>query len=1019
MGSWSPGQVEDRVPVEEADRSQHEAAVGDGHHRPVLGPGEVRHPEGVPQDDVAAVDLAVGGDVGGQPGPSGVLVGQVARGVALRRVVAGDPEVPGGEGRAPADGGARVGGQQRRALRVERVGDRLAEPVGAGGVDHVPGAAHRQALQLHLVDGVLDAVDGHVEPGAEQVLVIRRRQVGSDPRRPAAPLDVGRGEHHAGGLHLQLDGAVQVQVPVEAVVVVADRGEGRDDQAPLAARLGGAGEQVAVLPGDAGVLFVQADGVGYLARLAVLGGQHHVEVADLAEAVAAEHQWVDLLAEQVLAGVEVVLPEPGRARVGVGDHHLGDRGAVVDRMRPRVVVVAVLHERQHPQHAPARLARQPERPRRERARPDQVEVGDAPARHRRPPARVALDDLVDRFQVPEHDRRLPIAGRVERDQGVHGFPGERGHHVARSPRGLLEQDRAHPPVDRGPLPEAEHLRLGRLLEPQVGEARVRPHQPVLGEHPPGQTDLVRAQPPQRMSWPRYREPAVNLGRRSHHEIALRPSGQANRLILSRWRLPCPGTTGPPGIGGGLSSSNGSRGMTSRCRSTAVTLPRRRPATVARDPRRWEGDGARDALRAARTMAVNPAARPARPPRWSGVLAWALWALSMLALATVPWLDHLLRQAGRPDLVQLDARPAVAMVSAATVGAVLASRRPRHPVGWLLLALALSLVATGAAAQYLVYGLLVRPGALPAAYYAALYYPASVFTALALIGFVLLLTPTGSLPSPRWRWWARAMVAAPVVLLVVVTLGRGPLDPRYQALGGPFDLRGFSGVVLVANQVALAVTILAVVVAAGSLVGRFGRARGVERLQLRWVAIAAALMVLAAAVVLAGLALGAPVLLTWAASICVALLPVAIGAAILRYRLYDLDRIISRTLAYGLLTLLLSGAYAGVALGLGQLLGRTSSLAVAVATMTVAAVFQPARRRIQRAVDRRFNRRRHDAAQTIQAFSARLRQQVDLEVLTTELLGVVERTMQPTQVSLWLRPHARGPVRTRARPGRRG
>src|SRR6266511_2950478 len=337
---------------------------------------------------------------------------------------------------------------------------------------------------------------------------------------------------------------------------------------------------------------------------------------------------------------------------------------------------------------------------------------------------------------------------------------------------------------------------------------------------------------------------------------------------------------------------------------------------------------------------------------------------MLALARVPWLDHLLRQAGRPDLVQLDARPAVAMVSAATVGAVLASRRPRHPVGWLLLALALSLVATGVAAQYLVYGLLVRPGALPAAYYAALYYPASVFTALALIGFVLLLTPTGSLPSPRWRWWARAMVAAPVVLLVVVTLGRGPLDPRYQALGGPFDLRGFSGVVLVANQVALAVTILAVVVAAGSLVGRFGRARGVERLQLRWV---------------------------------------AIGAAILRYRLYDLDRIISRTLAYGLLTLLLGGAYAGVALGLGQLLGRTSSLAVAVATMTVAAVFQPARRRIQRAVDRRFNRRRHDAAQTIQAFSARLRKQVDLEVLTTELLGVVEQTMQPTQVSLWLRP----------------
>ena len=135
----------------------------------------------------------------------------------------------------------------------------------------------------------------------------------------------------------------------------------------------------------------------------------------------------------------------------------------------------------------------------------------------------------------------------------------------------------------------------------------------------------------------------------------------------------------------------------------------------------------------------------------------------------------------------------------------------------------------------------------------------------------------------------------------------------------------------------------------------------------------------------------------------ALLPLATGAAILRYRLYDLDRIISRTLAYGLLTVLLGGGYAGVVLGLGQLLGRDSSLAVAVATLAVAAVFQPARRRIQAVVDQRFNRRRYDAAQTIQAFSARLRQQVDLDTLTAELLAVVDQTMQPTRVSLWLRP----------------
>jgi hypothetical protein len=144
---------------------------------------------------------------------------------------------------------------------------------------------------------------------------------------------------------------------------------------------------------------------------------------------------------------------------------------------------------------------------------------------------------------------------------------------------------------------------------------------------------------------------------------------------------------------------------------------------------------------------------------------------------------------------------------------------------------------------------------------------------------------------------------------------------------------------------------------------------------------------------------------WAAGLYLTLLPVAIGAAILRYRLYNLDRIISRTLAYGLLTLLLGGGYAAVVLGLGQLLGRQSSLVVAGATLAVAGVFQPARRRVQQAVDRRFDRRRYDAAREIAAFSARLRQQVDLDTLTAELLAVVDQTMQPTRVSLWLRPPA--------------
>ena len=401
--------------------------------------------------------------------------------------------------------------------------------------------------------------------------------------------------------------------------------------------------------------------------------------------------------------------------------------------------------------------------------------------------------------------------------------------------------------------------------------------------------------------------------------------------------------------------------------------------------------------------MTPATRLARPRLWPGVVAWTLWALATVAWLVIPWLDQQLRQAGRPDLAQWDLRPGVALVSAATVGAVLASRRPAHPVGWLLLAQVASNLTTGAAAQYLAWGLLAPGGTLPATRYVALYFPASAGGGLLLLGFVLLLTPTGKLPSPGWRWWASAMVAVPLLLVVGVTLAPGPVDPSVQVVGGPFEFHGLGGGLLVVNQLALAFTTLAVAVCAGSLVARFRRARGVERQQLRWVAVAAALLVVAAGAALVGLALDAPEVVTWAIVAWVAGLPVALGAAVLRYRLYDLDRIISRTLAYGLLTLLLGGGYAAMVLGLGQLLGRDSSLVVAAATLAVAGVFQPARRRIQQAVDRRFNRRRHDTAETIQAFSTHLRDQLDLDTLQGELLEVVDQTMQPAQASLWLRP----------------
>jgi hypothetical protein len=208
---------------------------------------------------------------------------------------------------------------------------------------------------------------------------------------------------------------------------------------------------------------------------------------------------------------------------------------------------------------------------------------------------------------------------------------------------------------------------------------------------------------------------------------------------------------------------------------------------------------------------------------------------------------------------------------------------------------------------------------------------------------------------------------------------------------------------VAGVVAVMVSLL---VGALSLVVRFRRAQGVERLQLRWLAYAAALAAgLLLVALFAGFLLAKDEVVFVSLALGVALLPLATGAAILQYRLFDLDRIISRTLAYGLLTVLLGLGYAAVVLGLGRLLGQDSSLVVAAATLAVAAAFQPARRRVQGAVDRRFNRRRHDAARIIEGFGARLRDQVDLDTLTADLLAVVDQTMQPTQASLWLRPQA--------------
>jgi hypothetical protein len=340
---------------------------------------------------------------------------------------------------------------------------------------------------------------------------------------------------------------------------------------------------------------------------------------------------------------------------------------------------------------------------------------------------------------------------------------------------------------------------------------------------------------------------------------------------------------------------------------------------------------------------------------------------------------------------------VTTLAYATVGALITTRRPEHPVGWLFLGAGLvgaAQLVTGEFAAAFLAASGPSAGVAVAAWASSQFQMASV----GLLVGMLLLFPTGRPPSQRW-WVLAWAVAASVVLTWV----GGFAPARYEDFPGVENPFGIAGLATVLNGVANVGGLLFVVGVLGALASvfvRFTRARGLERQQLKW-------FVYAAGLGFAVLVLPTPIpgFLEWT------LAPVGLSAAaavaILRYRLYDIDRIINRTLVYGVLTAVLGLSYAGTVLVLGQLFGdvgeRTPSWAVAGATLAMAAVFRPARGRIQAAVDRRFNRRKYNAATTIEVFSARLRDQVDLDTLTTELLVVTDKTMQPTTVSVWLRP----------------
>jgi hypothetical protein len=360
---------------------------------------------------------------------------------------------------------------------------------------------------------------------------------------------------------------------------------------------------------------------------------------------------------------------------------------------------------------------------------------------------------------------------------------------------------------------------------------------------------------------------------------------------------------------------------------------------------------------------------------------------------------------------------VAVAAFATVGAFVIWRRPGNGIGWVFLAIGVAVSVRVGAAQYAEYSLLVRPESLPGGRVAVSLGEALSTLMFALLGLALLLFPDGRLPSRRWRKLLWILGAA--ALFGVVGLGLRPghfaetdsFDTFSNPLGvgsdpEPFDaLGGLAWFLVTSGLFACGV----------AMVRRMRRAHGIERLQLKWIAFAASLLAVGFLVIsitffaeLSGTIIDP--LRTAVLGLGFCAIPSAAGIAILRYRLYDIDVVINRTLVYGALTATLATAYLGSVLLL-QLalrpLTESSNLAIAGSTLAVAALFRPARARIQEGVDRRFFRRKYDATRTLERFGARLRNEVDLDALGSELRAVVTDTVQPVSVSLWLRtPEAR-------------
>src|SRR5215208_5552064 len=387
------------------------------------------------------------------------------------------------------------------------------------------------------------------------------------------------------------------------------------------------------------------------------------------------------------------------------------------------------------------------------------------------------------------------------------------------------------------------------------------------------------------------------------------------------------------------------------------------------------------------------------------LPWTFWALIVVGIC----LGFLLWPVSEVALVPLVLSTAVPY---ATVGAFVASRRPYNPVGWLFVAFGAAAAIRFTGSQYATYALLTHPGSLPGGDFIASFAVHLWHPGLGFLVFSFLLFPDGRLPSHRWL-----IVAWMCAISCVTALISGLLEyeflyeytwPENMSFVKPLFTGSLAEVAATVFWYSLMVILVMLFVSGGSLVLRLRRSVGEERQQLKWVVYSVALLAFTlSATILLLIAL--PVLgdarLLFA--FLFPIIPISVGIAILRYRVYDIDRIINRTLVYGSLTATLVALYFGGIVVLQRifvlLTGEQSTLAVVASTLLIADLFNPLRQRIQSVIDRRFYRKKYDARKTLEAFSTKLKDETDLEALRGDLVGVVRETMQPAHVSLWLRP----------------